>query len=79
MKFLVDVRAGHSLAEWLRSQGYDVLEVRDRDKKMSDEAMLPPMRKKILSMSSRKFIWLIEKGEATSVYQKACPKLEASG
>ena len=31
MKFLVDLCAGHGLAEWLRSQGHDVLEVRDRD------------------------------------------------
>lgn len=41
MKFLVDVCAGHSIAEWLRSQGYDdVLEVRERDCRMSDEEIL---------------------------------------
>jgi len=40
MKFLVDVCAGHQLAEWLRSQGHDVLEVRDRDCKMDDEDIL---------------------------------------
>ncbi|MCD6083839.1 DUF5615 family PIN-like protein [Candidatus Aerophobetes bacterium] len=40
MKFLVDVCAGHSLAEWLRLQNYDVVEVRDRDSKMADEDIL---------------------------------------
>jgi len=40
MKFLVDACAGHSLAEWLRLQGYDVVEVRDRDSKMRDEDIL---------------------------------------
>lgn len=38
MKFLVDLCAGHGLAEWLRSQGHDVLEVRDR--KMEDSTIL---------------------------------------
>lgn len=40
MKFLVDVCAGYSLAEWLRSQGYDVVEVRNRDCRMGDEEIL---------------------------------------
>jgi len=40
MKFLIDVCAGHGLAEWLRSQGHDVLEVRDCDCKMEDTAIL---------------------------------------
>ena len=40
MKFLVDVCAGHSLAEWLRLQNYDVVEARDRDSKMADEDIL---------------------------------------
>ncbi len=40
MKFLVDVCAGHYLAEWLRLQNYDVVEVRDRDSKMADEDIL---------------------------------------
>jgi predicted nuclease of predicted toxin-antitoxin system len=40
MKFLVDVCTGHTLAQWLRSQGHDVLEVRDRDSKMNDEDIL---------------------------------------
>jgi len=40
MKFLIDVCAGHGLAEWLRSQEHDVLEVRDRDRKMEDSAIL---------------------------------------
>jgi predicted nuclease of predicted toxin-antitoxin system len=29
MRFLVDRCAGHRLAEWLRSQGHDVLEARE--------------------------------------------------
>jgi predicted nuclease of predicted toxin-antitoxin system len=40
MRFLVDVCAGHKLAIWLRSQGHDVLEVRDQDCKMDDEDIL---------------------------------------
>jgi predicted nuclease of predicted toxin-antitoxin system len=40
MKFLVDVCAGHMLTNWLRSEGHNVLEVRDRDCKMDDEAIL---------------------------------------
>ena len=40
MKFLVDVCAGHSLSEWLSSQGHDVVEVRQRDCKMNDEDIL---------------------------------------
>ena len=40
MKFLIDVCAGYSLAEWLRSRGYDVVEVRERNCKMSDEEIL---------------------------------------
>jgi len=40
MKFLVDVCASHTLAQWLRSQGHDVLEVRDQDCKMNEENIL---------------------------------------
>lgn len=40
MKFLVDVCAGHFLAEWLRSQGHDVVEVREKDSRMEDENIL---------------------------------------
>ena len=40
MKFLVDVCAGHFLAEWLRSQGHDVVEVRDKDNRMADGDIL---------------------------------------
>ena len=40
MKFLIDVCTGRSLAEWLRSKGYDVVEVRERNCKMSDEEIL---------------------------------------
>ena len=31
MKFLIDVCAGYILADWLRSQGHDVVEVRERN------------------------------------------------
>jgi len=40
MKFLIDVCAGRSLAEWLRSRGYDVVEVRERNCRMSDDEIL---------------------------------------
>ena len=40
MKFLVDVCAGRSIAEWLCSQGYNVAEVRKKDCRMSDEEIL---------------------------------------
>ena len=31
---------GHGLAKWMRLEGYDVIEVRDRDCRMSDEDIL---------------------------------------
>ncbi|GIV17713.1 MAG: hypothetical protein KatS3mg022_3148 [Armatimonadota bacterium] len=40
MRFLVDVPAGGQLAEWLRSQGHDVLEVRNIDPKMADALII---------------------------------------
>ncbi|GBC95218.1 hypothetical protein HRbin16_01005 [bacterium HR16] len=40
MRFLVDVPAGGQLAEWLRSQGHDVLEVRDIDPRMADASII---------------------------------------
>jgi len=40
MKFLIDVCAGYSLAEWLRSRGYDVVEVRERNCRKSDDEIL---------------------------------------
>ncbi|MFH0924508.1 MAG: DUF5615 family PIN-like protein [bacterium] len=36
----MDVCAGCSLAKWIRLQGYDVIEVRDRDHRMLDEDIL---------------------------------------
>jgi predicted nuclease of predicted toxin-antitoxin system len=39
-RFVVDVCAGRKLAHWLRAQGHDVVEVRDRDMRMSDEDIL---------------------------------------
>jgi predicted nuclease of predicted toxin-antitoxin system len=40
MKFLVDRCAGHRLAEWLRSQGHDVLESRELGQDPGDRALL---------------------------------------
>ena len=40
MKFLVDRCAGRGLAEWLRGQGHDVLESRERGKDPGDDAIL---------------------------------------
>lgn len=40
MRFLVDVCAGRSVAEWLEKEGYDTSFVRDRDPSMADEAIL---------------------------------------
>lgn len=40
MKFLVDTCAGHRLAEWLRQQGHDVLESRDRGRDPGDRTLL---------------------------------------
>lgn len=40
MKFLLDVPVGRAVAEWLREQGHDVLEVRTIDPSLSDEAIL---------------------------------------
>ena len=40
MKFLVDRCAGHRLAEWLRRQGHDVAESRDRGPDPGDREVL---------------------------------------
>jgi len=40
MKFLIDVCAGKSVGELLKSGGYDVIFVRDRNPKMGDKAIL---------------------------------------
>jgi predicted nuclease of predicted toxin-antitoxin system len=40
VKFLVDRCAGRRLAEWLRGQGHDVLESRERGKDPGDDALL---------------------------------------
>ena len=40
MKFLLDVPVGREIAEWLREQGHDVLEVRTIDPALSDLAIL---------------------------------------
>src|SRR3989339_1565542 len=40
MKFLVDVCCGHVVAEWLNSQDHDVVEVGERDCRMSDKDVL---------------------------------------
>jgi len=39
MKFFVDRRAGHRLAEWLRQAGHDVVEARERDPDPGDQAL----------------------------------------
>lgn len=40
MKFLVDRCAGRRLAEWLRAQGHDVVESRERDPDPGDRVIL---------------------------------------
>ena len=40
MKFMVDVCAGRRLASWLRDQGHDTREVRDRSSNLDDEDIL---------------------------------------
>jgi len=40
MRFLLDVNASGSLADWLKDLGHDVLEVRHRDPRMRDDDIL---------------------------------------
>lgn len=40
MRFLIDLCAGHRLAEWLRSEGHDVEESRDRGVDPGDRILL---------------------------------------
>ncbi len=40
MKFLIDRCAGRRLAEWLRSEGHDVVESREREPDPGDAALL---------------------------------------
>lgn len=40
MKFLVDLCAGHRLAEWLKQRGHDVLESREKSALLADRAIL---------------------------------------
>ncbi|MGQ0591194.1 MAG: DUF5615 family PIN-like protein [Gammaproteobacteria bacterium] len=40
MKFLIDRCAGHRLSEWLRAQGHDVVESRERGPDPGDRGLL---------------------------------------
>ena len=40
MRFLTDVNASGTLAAWLAEQGHDVVQVRDKDPGMEDDAIL---------------------------------------
>lgn len=40
MRFLVDVNASSAVATWLAEMGHDVVQVRDRDPRMSDSEVL---------------------------------------
>lgn len=40
MRFLADVNASGGLCQWLIEMGHDVAQVRDRDPRMRDEAIL---------------------------------------
>lgn len=40
MRFLIDRCAGHRLAQWLRNQGHDVVESRDRGPDPGDRILL---------------------------------------
>jgi predicted nuclease of predicted toxin-antitoxin system len=40
MRFLLDVNASGSLADWLKELGHDVIEVRQRDSRMKDDDIL---------------------------------------
>jgi hypothetical protein len=40
LKVLVDTGVGKAVEEWFRQARYDVLDVRDRDPRMSDLAVL---------------------------------------
>ncbi|MGH8521772.1 MAG: DUF5615 family PIN-like protein, partial [Gammaproteobacteria bacterium] len=40
MKFLIDRCAGHRLSEWLRAQGHDVVESRERGPDPGDRVLL---------------------------------------
>jgi len=40
VRFLIDRCAGHRLAEWLRQQGHDVIEGRDRGPDPGDRVLL---------------------------------------
>lgn len=40
MRFLIDACVGHTLAEWLRGEGHDVAETRDRGRDPGDDLIL---------------------------------------
>jgi predicted nuclease of predicted toxin-antitoxin system len=40
MKLLLDVNVGGSISEWLKATGHDVVEVKDKDARMSDLSIL---------------------------------------
>jgi predicted nuclease of predicted toxin-antitoxin system len=40
VKFLVDLCAGHRLAEWLKQRGHDVVESREKSAVLADRAIL---------------------------------------
>ena len=37
MRFLIDVCIGQALGQWLKEKGHDVVMVRDRDPRLSDD------------------------------------------
>ena len=62
MRFLIDVNAGGAVSRWLREHDHDVVDVRWRDPRMSDKAILQWAReeKRILVTTDKDFeemIW----------------------
>jgi predicted nuclease of predicted toxin-antitoxin system len=75
VKFLIDRCAGHRLAEWLRAQGHDVVESRERGPDPGDRVLLEWARAedRILVTMDKDFGVFIFLDKPRTAALSACP------
>jgi predicted nuclease of predicted toxin-antitoxin system len=73
VKFLVDRCAGSRLAEWLRGEGHDVLESRERGGDPGDDAILE------WATSENRILVTMDKDFGALVFEEQRPTLDWCG
>jgi predicted nuclease of predicted toxin-antitoxin system len=81
MKFLLDVNASGSVAQWLRDHGHDVLLVADVDPRMEDEKVLQwALREKCILITTdqdfEEMIWRENKQHEGLLRLENLPRVE---